>query len=546
MTTDIDGKVIMKSSVYRKIGVNYSALTPAEEETQVIGRAITDSTEEFVEIMMDLFKKRNFSTLGVAVLAIVSLVLYILEIHDIIFIPIGLVVAAGGLFFFFQQQINSVQPEEMLVSLSRISYPLLLQKNQEGFIAIDGLGLQNDLFQFPSYLDNNIIVKSVASSGQAINQYQQMLVGSSLKQMELINKNPYQKEMREKSRVEIFVDQNLSPLKSATSDKNIKRFQLEIPTISSLNPVIDDLSKLLRNPKNIEVQKKKIVGSQISNEMDNDRTIVTVSPAEITNWIEGLDSWASEAEGQDIMQFSENLSEILEQTGDNLDRILVGLAKLIDITLPASRSLYRQYNNYLTCYDCSIDLIKEQGNKIDIKQWIKDKLLVGVLDDPIFEQNTDDFISDRATEQAKHFADEKVRLEDDIENSFGKVPSEYPFVLVETKLPELKIEENVFEGSINYNCPNCGSISRLLSIPRFLRPLGIAYATTFWENTKHMEERGDTIIRNVNEIKTSKQQRETGLAPLETNYLNTRRNYVSATAKLSKAERKYQKLQQMR
>ncbi len=529
-TNQLNGFINVNSVVLKKN--SHKTVEKELEEPIVIGKTFRDLNPEFVELYKYYSKRRLFiSLIGIVVFAILLIVGIGAKIPLLIpFSFVGVIFTLGS-FMFFTNKLNNLQPTKIISYVSRVNYPIIVQKTKKGLVFLDGLNRFKENYTFSNYVDNNIIVKSILSSSNSFDNYEKLIFSNSINQKNLINQLPERDIIKENKIIEINVENNLRNLSVATGTNNLKKYSLNVPILTKSNPTVISLQHLLRNTDNTTVSKKTIEPVNLQSELKKEKSISMIEPSEITDWIEGLESWATEAVGQDIVEFTMNLSKIIRTSSENITSILNGLNKLIQITLPSSRIFYQDFSNLVLCKKCVIPMLEENYKRINLHNFIKERLLIGVLDDPIFHPDLSIIESDGAKKIVNSMIDERKNVEEVFNEHFPNTPFVYSLFIIDNKLPYVTREKVPESGEMHYSCHKCGFVSEIVTVSRYIKPTSIAYAVNFSENLDHMENRGDTIIRNLNSFKTAKQQRQTSLKSLEAEKMKAYKNFVKARAK---------------
>ncbi len=540
---DIDGFIQLKSAVYEIHGGSYVALNEHESKKYLYGYALEKANKEYYERYREL-RKKQFQTVGIGILLLLVGILLERAVDYWIWIALTGIAFALAFFGYYHKKKSSLLPLRKITTLTTINYPFLVKQMKRGLIFIDGNASETEEFIFPSYVDNNALLNSLKRLGNAVNTYERLITSNSSEQIRNIHQTQYSRSIFKEKLIEKPIEVDANPFIYATGEKNLKRYRLNVPTITGVSPIVENIISLISNKENISFHEQKLLENDLDAFSQQHSLNFAVSPSQITNWVEGLDSWQEEVLGQDIVEFADIVSDIVSTTGENLNDILEGISKLIQLTIPSNRMTYLEFNNIFFCKPCMEtkeyrDKIESLKIDLDLRQWVKERILLGVIDDPIFMTTYDSNTSDDIKEKYNAFPQERTRIQEAVNSLIHDLPVEYVYVQLKDQLPRMKKKGDKFV------CKKCSNTTEAIGLPRSMLPLGITYNTVFFENLQKIEQKSDVIVRNVNSFKTTKQQRESSISPLETALINAKRQYVSAYAKLEKEKRKLREMKSL-
>lgn len=428
--------------------------------------------------------------------------------------PLAPVFLIIGLYYSWKK--GKIRPEYKIKNIERVEYPIALYREEDGrFIILDtGGAVDQQEYSFPAIRNTGRFGDSVVRVRSQMSNYWDLLEMGGYQQAETLKARADFDDVTVSGRIEKIVEDPMDDLVSSMGDTNIERTRMRAPVIECNSPIVNEI-ELLASFSELDSQKQDM-------EILMNRGLCMEIPVEeLVKQVQNFRKWSREALEQDVMTLVRDVIVEFEEEFSEISHILTSIPALIEATVPYSVVLHEDFMYFHFCSQCRLSDLEEAQRETDFRRWVNEKILGNALEDP-------DLVNPHVYGDPDAIEKANERIERAIKSGLPLADPVFPVMLA--NLRQLTMDE-----MNNYRCERCGYQGEGIKVSRSVHPLASAYLLNLKEQTKHIQEKADVIIRNVHDVVMNKESKLVSLGPYEQSVQQAEQNKLEVKGDLDAA-----------
>ncbi|MFO7835839.1 MAG: hypothetical protein R6V83_04225 [Candidatus Thorarchaeota archaeon] len=418
--------------------------------------------------------------------------------------------------FYYSWKREKIKPEYKIRDIGRVEYPIALYREEGGrFIILDAGGaVTQQEYSFPAIRNTRRFGNSVVRVRNQVSSYRDLLEMGGSQQAETLKARADFDDVTVSGRIERIVEKPMDDLVGSMDDTNIERTQMRAPVIECDDPAVNEIellasfAELISENQDLEI-------------LMNHGLCIEIPLKDLVKQAQNFRKWSREALEQDIMTLVKDVIVEFEEDFSEISHILTSIPALIEATVPYSVRLHEDFMYFHFCPKCRLSDLEMARRETDFRRWVNEKILGNALQDS-------DLVNPHVYGDADAIEKAKDRIEKAVTSGLPLADPVFPVMLA--NLRELTMDE-----MNNYRCEKCGFRGDGIKVPRSIHPLASAYLLNLREQTKHIQEKADVIIRNVHDVIMNKESKLVSLGPYEQSLQQAEQNKLEVKGDLDAA-----------
>lgn len=471
---------------------------------------------------INLLAKERIRTLAVMGLVIAGIVLSVISLNWIV-ILIG---AAGGGFafwYFFQHfqligeelhettaALGEEEPDYEVTGLKRIKLPVYINKViDQKAIVVDAARIFPPVeFQFQLMKEPQLVREGIQNFKEKFTYLNRFVVMPNRRDYELLLSQPINREAVQAQLLEQILNPSFEKIKRSFHIQNLEENRITLNALREGSPLTADIKNVLARAQ-LQETTSDIIGT-VGQHRDVD-WFVTQTISELKNLINDLNKWINTIVRSSLPDFLDKKRKKAETRMQNLEKKLGITRDMIVATFPKDLAVFHAFNNFQYCSTCGSTNVADIREDMDLREYIERVILNNATEDQLIQEKVapEILVEDvRAAKSKVEHSFRKLPVPTNIRPTNGIERETYPQIVADYRTMTLERRA----GEFQYTCPMCSG-TNYIEVNRSIEPIAHAYLSCMNVLREKMEKEKGIFIRNISDIKISKEQKIGDLAP---------------------------------